>query len=745
MFLPPAILARLIGSEALGFNLWVALPFPLGAIGAYAFFARRCSAPAAALGSIVFTLCGPVVSSSNFPNSSWCVAALPWVLWAADRVIMSAAPRDLALLAAAIAFQGLAGEPVTMFTTMVLTLGYVLAVGAPGADRLTERVRGLLATGVGIALGVALSSIQVIPMIAASRAAQRGESITADAWSLRPTALLETVWLHLFGNYYTAQSLAEVPWLPLMYTGREPFFFSIYFGVPVLALAIYGLAGPGPRRWRLFWTGAAFVSIVAAFGSYTPVYPILRDHVPPFGTFRFPVKYIMAAAMAVAAGSAVGWDLLSRAGSVPVDAADRRRSKRARLVAVGFALGAGALIGMFAAATIYVPESVGGWLQAFATRLGDGTDQASEFLLRTVPHTAWVLVIVSLAAGLSMLLASGARPRRIVAMSALYGLVVCDLVIRASDICPALDTVHLAEPSWLSHTRADPNARFYVGGKLEGTLVTMDVDASRAYENAPGLTGSASRAALSAQAAFYPSAWQARELMSYDLPVLWPRSFTLMLEEFRKRSGGERERFLDTTGVRYRILPARRAAGRRALTPIPQFPESFLFDWGNSVTPRLSVVADARVVPTVNQQIDMLFAEDWDTRATVMIDREPAPAGTPGAPVSPSAARFVVDRSNRVTIEAGVDARGGYLLLLDSYSDDWRVTVDGVESSAVRANGLFRAVRLTPGTHVVDFVYRPRALVVGASLSFVAVLVTLWLASSTRARHPGLTWLRPRS
>src|SRR5262245_61490663 len=35
MFLPPAILARLMGGEAFGFNLWVALPFPLAALGAW--------------------------------------------------------------------------------------------------------------------------------------------------------------------------------------------------------------------------------------------------------------------------------------------------------------------------------------------------------------------------------------------------------------------------------------------------------------------------------------------------------------------------------------------------------------------------------------------------------------------------------------------------------------------------------------------------------------------------------------
>src|ERR1044072_4231304 len=59
MFLPPALLIRLVGSEALALNLWISLPFPLTALGAWAFLSRRCSAPAAALGAIAFTLCGP--------------------------------------------------------------------------------------------------------------------------------------------------------------------------------------------------------------------------------------------------------------------------------------------------------------------------------------------------------------------------------------------------------------------------------------------------------------------------------------------------------------------------------------------------------------------------------------------------------------------------------------------------------------------------------------------------------------
>ena len=46
MFLAPAVLARLAGGEVFGFTLWVSLPFPLAALRARGFSARRSPAPA---------------------------------------------------------------------------------------------------------------------------------------------------------------------------------------------------------------------------------------------------------------------------------------------------------------------------------------------------------------------------------------------------------------------------------------------------------------------------------------------------------------------------------------------------------------------------------------------------------------------------------------------------------------------------------------------------------------------------
>jgi hypothetical protein len=81
-----------------------------------------------------------------------------------------------------------------------------------------------------------------------------------------------------------------------------------------------------------------------------------------------------------------------------------------------------------------------------------------------------------------------------------------------------------------------------------------------------------------------------------------------------------------------------------------------------------------------------------------IIEHEPAAAGDARPPVPPSAA-IATDTANRVVVAAGIGEAGGYLVMLDSFSDDWHATADGRPATIVRANGLFRAVRLNPGPH----------------------------------------------
>jgi uncharacterized membrane protein YfhO len=64
-------------------------------------------------------------------------------------------------------------------------------------------------------------------------------------------------------------------------------------------------------------------------------------------------------------------------------------------------------------------------------------------------------------------------------------------------------------------------------------------------------------------------------------------------------------------------------------------------------------------------------------------------------------------------------------LLTDTFYPGWRASVDGRSAEILRADLTFRAVHIEPGTHRVEFHYRPAWLRWGTWISGVALLV--WL------------------
>jgi len=762
MFHLPAAIVRLLGNDVLGFNLWIAVPFPLAALGMWLFLSRRFSAAAAPLGAVAFALCGPVYSTSNFPNMSWTVAAIPWMLWSADQLTASPSARGLALLAIVTALQSLSGEPVTQFATLILVPAFALWVGAMDLVW-RERCQRMAWVISGLVLGLIVSAVQLAPMVEAAAHSARSQALrTSLFWSLHPMALLETVAPHVYGDYYTAQSLASIPWVPVLNSGREPFFFSVYFGVPMLALSAAGVFAGSRRVWSMFWLSAGIAALCGALGTYTPVYPFLRDHVSVLASFRFPAKYFVVAALAVAALAASGWDGLGAAarvrrvslwgrarrtadgeGAIGVERRGAtRKHEAARLVAVWFPLAIAVAASVVSVCCVYFAMPTARWLFEIARSLGSADPVgAAAFMLKALPGQTLTLLVPSLLTALIVGADVGRRSAKHLARAALFMLVAADLVVRAWPVNPVFDASRLGEPAWLAQAKADPDRRFYVGGKRDGTLDATDVHASPGYLNPPGLVGSASRAALSGQAAFYPSAWRGRELLSYDLAVLWPRSFGKVSREFFENAvPAERDRFLDRTGVRFRILPKTMANGHEPVVAVPYFVDGDLYDWGTEVTSRVSVVPHARIVKDPEVQARALFDPLWDA-GTVLVTRDTQPVGR-GAPPAEPAARISSETSNRIVVEAAAGVDGGYLLMLDSYASGWDARVDDEPAEIVQANGLFRAVHLGPGRHVVAFAYRPAAVQWGSLVSLMGIVVVAVLVVIPARRRNDRAWKR---
>jgi len=111
--------------------------------------------------------------------------------------------------------------------------------------------------------------------------------------------------------------------------------------------------------------------------------------------------------------------------------------------------------------------------------------------------------------------------------------------------------------------------------------------------------------------------------------------------------------------------------------------------------------------------------------------------GTEGDCSSPPSANLdlVTDTPDflRINIETQKD---GYLFLADSWYPGWIARVDGVETQIYKADALFRAVRIQPGAHIVEFVYRPNSFSFGAGVSFLSLisLVSIFLFSKHRVK-----------
>jgi len=715
VLMPITIAIRLLPSDIVSFNLWVALPLPIAAIGTYAFLRHANSEAASGVGAIAFGLSGPIVSMLNTPNLAWSVAVLPYVMLATERVIAAPSARRMSLLAVTVALQALCGEPVTLAATGVMACAFALWTGLAGSEDPAYRARAVGWVAAGLVFGALLASAQLWPTMMAGVRAHRGNMGVPDFWSLHPLGALELIAPHLFGNYYDA-FLADMPWMSPLNSGRDPFYYSIYLGPIVLALAGAGLAAR-PRR-NVGWALVALVFFIASMGGYTAVYPLIRKLLPPLAYFRFPVKYLVVTTFATAVLAADGWSALS-------DPLMRTRIKRVAIICVLMAVVFGIAIGFAEGA----PQSAERALAALARRVPVDPLIGAEFLLRVGPALAARAAALLLAAAALIAIAASPRSRAGTASYLLLVAMCADLAVTNAELNLTSSVAKLTPPDWYQAMAAEQ--RVYIGGRVRGYMNTDDPDATSKWEVPAEDTAIEGRMELNAELPMAPSGWRVREALSYDLPVLWPSEYEALVRRFEKATAGERDLFLSRSGVRWCALPEN---ARPWLKPIAQVPH-----WKMSVVECHPTAKRVFITATARQGNDAAWQRNALFDATVpdeelRLSEVPPLAGKPGEPAAASA-RIVVDGTNEVVVDATLPA-DGFVVLRDSYDPSWTVDVDGVHAQIARANSAYRAVHVAAGHHVIRFRFRPRDLFVGLTMSLMAGLMLIGVSVRRRDLPP---------
>jgi hypothetical protein len=140
------------------------------------------------------------------------------------------------------------------------------------------------------------------------------------------------------------------------------------------------------------------------------------------------------------------------------------------------------------------------------------------------------------------------------------------------------------------------------------------------------------------------------------------------------------------------------------LTLIARTADAYVYENPRAL-PRVMVVPDYQIA-----DFDDMIRDGWpdiDPRRTVLLEQPPpAPPRSADSRAVDGSARILRYANTEIDVE--VDAPdGGFLVLNDAWHPWWRAEVDGRPTDILKANVLFRAVQVGPGTHHVQFAFEP--------------------------------------
>lgn len=531
-----------------------------------------------------------------------------------------------------------------------------------------------------------------------------------------------------------------------------------YAGVLVVLVAIWAIA----QSWRKtdsafttverkhlwFWTAAAVISLLLAFGRYAPFYQFFYM-LPYFHTIRNPAKFthtfhfclvilfaygiegLVRRYMDVAATStrALGDHLKHWWEKAPVF--DRRW-----IMACGGMLGA-SVVGYL----IYAASK-----PSLERRIADvGFPEpalAAQMASFSVSAVGWFVLWLAVAVALMVLIVSGkfSGPRMKLG-SVLLGLIIVVDLARAN-------LPWIIYQDYTSKYATNPIIEFLRQKPFEHRVAMIPFPA-------PGQ--------LSLFSDLYRLEWSQHHFQYYDIQALEfiqnprPPTDQVMFERTFAPTGTNDlhkiPRRWQLTNTRYLLGPAgfvaqmnseldpahkrfkvvqpfnvvpkpsvSRPTKHEDLTAEPNNEGPYGIVEFTGALPRASLYYNWRVSTNDQETLNILSAKDFAPESAVLVaDAVSAPVATnqPPTPVE-----FVSYAPKRIVLKAQPTAPA-ILLLNDKFAPSWQVKVNGKPAEMLRCNFIMRGVELTPGTHEVVFEFKtPMG---GLYVSLAAILLALGL------------------
>ena len=684
----------------------------------------------AMVAGLSFAFCFFLTVSYIWPMVLGSAVWLPLILWSLVGMRQAlekgrlgrALAIDLPVGALATALGVLGGHlEITFYATFTAGLYAIYLVGSTWARRRLLSGRLLVLAALALGLGVVLASVQLVPFLEVLQTNNRQGETTYQqviSYALPKSQVFGLLMPDYFGSptahtYFDLTTFRETPVgnnaLGQSTDPPQTITWGVknyvegggYVGVVPLLLAAIGIL-LATQRDRWFFTALAGGSLLLAFGS--PLYALIYYGLPFFSQLRTPFRWLFPFDFAIAVLAGLGADWLSRQD--PPKLSQGQRWLRRGVVWLPPGIGG---IGLAALATSLILR---GRSVAFASRylaarpeleraFGSGA-MLYSYEFRNLAIFFALLTIGGVLVGLARQTV-GRKGRSPTIVSALIvGVIVVDLFGLGMPFASK-------EPVSILNQRVDLNLA--LPPSLSGPRLTSLGDPAVLRANLGVIYGLPNVAS-------YDTIIPSRFVRLWSLiepPADLPYNQIGRLHQASSLASP----ILDLLGVRYILTTA--TVSNPAVQLVSQLGAVRIYERPTAL-PRAFVVGTARSVSDSNAAFGAMAGPGFQPSQTVILEGPSAPGGGHGS------ATIVSYSLDRAVISATLDGPG-WLVLTDANAPGWQATVDGATATVLTADGDFRAVHLTTGTHQVVFDYKPLSLRIGAYLSFLGALVLALLAT----------------
>ena len=246
---------------------------------------------AAAFAGVAFTLGGATLSSLVWPNYCVAIGWMPWLVYLAQRGWREGG-RWIPLAALAGWMQMLVGVPEVVLLAWIL-IGVLWLLER---KEVADPNRWLRAGPIIVLLVATLSAVQLIPFFDLLDQSQRTPEFRDQRWPM-PIWGWANLFVPLFHYGATDDGL-------FMQQGQY-FLTSYYLGLAVMAFSFLAVWRCRDKRvWAV--TGLAVFALIMALGHKGLLYTVVVNVIPGAGIARYPIKFVMLAAMLFPLLAAVG-------------------------------------------------------------------------------------------------------------------------------------------------------------------------------------------------------------------------------------------------------------------------------------------------------------------------------------------------------------------------------------------------------------------------------------------------------